>query len=206
MKKPADQSLIFKAPLVLEILDDRKWRTRRIVQPKHGGRIIAPGGPGVALEQVSAEQITTLACPYGLAGGRIWVRETWQHSNYPLGPYDPRCTVFYRADYLDDPHGPDGERSPGGRYRKWRSPIHMFRAASRITLEIVMVDVERLQDITTEGAISEGCRGGHGSIPGYPYNATPLEHFRHVWEEINGPGSWDLNPWVWVIEFRRVAA
>lgn len=210
MKRATEQSLIFKGHLVLEILNDRKWKTRRVVEPKQGGSITGPMGPGMAGEYLGIDNegrgcVESLICPYGQPGDRIWVRETWQHSNFPLGPYDETCSVFYRADFLDDPHGPDGEKSPEGRYRKWRSPIHMFRSASRITLEIVAVGVDRLQAISTEDAIAEGTRGGHGAIRGYPYNATPQEHFQHVWEEINGPGSWAVNPWVWVIEFRRVA-
>lgn len=80
----------------------------------------------------------------------------------------------------------------------------MPRWASRITLEITGGRGERLNDISDADCIAEGCPGGHGSIPGYAYSATPSEQYRHIWESINGPGSWAENPWVWVIEFRRV--
>ena len=142
--------------------------------------------------------------PYGQPGDRLWVRETWQHANSPHGPYEPGCTCFYRADYWDDPHGMDGEKSPEGKYRARIPSIHMPRAASRINLEVVHVRVEKLQDISEADAIAEGAPGGHGSIPGYIYAATPHEHYRHIWESINGAGSWDKNPWVWVVEFKRV--
>ena len=80
----------------------------------------------------------------------------------------------------------------------------MPRWASRITLEIASVRVERLNDISEADCIAEGCAGGHGAIPGYAYAATPFEHYRALWESINGTGSWDMNPWVFVIEFRMV--
>lgn len=219
-----ERPILFSGPMVRAILSGTKTQTRRAVKPQPVP--VQPQGAGIlsALYRQGDYQwpdkvvgCSTISCkpngpdgwahehsPYGKTGDRLWVRETWQHSNHPLGPYDESCSVFYRADYLDDPHGPDGERSPEGKYRTWRPSIHMPRAACRIVLEITAVRVERLQDISTEDAIAEGTRGGHGSIPGYPYNATPQEHFQHVWESINGPGSWAVNPWVWVIEFRRV--
>lgn len=82
----------------------------------------------------------------------------------------------------------------------------MPRAASRILLEITSVRAERLNSISEVECRAEGATGGHGSIPGYPYSATPREHYRHIWESINGAGSYDANPWVWVIEFKRAEA
>jgi len=102
----------------------------------------------------------------------------------------------------------------------------MPRWASRITLEITAVRVERLHDISEADAVAEGlaCITKDGDrtrkygIPdadgmpgtddhGWPWNewrSDPREAYRKLWESINGPGSWDLNPWVWVIEFKRV--
>jgi len=88
-------------------------------------------------------------------------------------------------------------------HARWRPSIHMPRWASRLSLDIVSVRVERLQDISEEDARAEGCSGGHDSIPGYAFSATPREHFRHLWGSINGAESWDANPWVWVISFKR---
>ena len=111
--------------------------------------------------------------PYGRTGDRLWVRETWGHN--PEGP-----GYVYRSD------GDFDMKFHGDR---WRPSIHMPRWASRITLEVTGVRVERLQDINEEDALAEG-----------------VEHaFRSLWESINGPGSWDANPWVWVVEFRRVS-
>lgn len=198
-----ERPILFSGSMVRAILDGRKTQTRRGVKITHrtpglAACLMPPAGlsprPRVAAE----------LCPYGQPGDdRLWVRETWQHEAFPFGPYRPGAHVYYRADYLDDPHGPDGEMSQEGKYRSWRPSIHMPRAASRILLEITAVRVERLQSISEADAQAEGTLGGHGAIPGYPYNATPVEHFRHVWDSINGPGSWAVNPWVWCISFRR---
>jgi len=80
--------------------------------------------------------------------------------------------------------------------------VNMPRWASRITLEITGIRVERLQHISEEDALAEGASGGHGAIPGYQYSATPLEHFKHIWQSTGG--DWDANPWVWVLDFKRV--
>jgi hypothetical protein len=80
----------------------------------------------------------------------------------------------------------------------WKPSIHMFRWASRITLEITGVRVERLQDISEADAIAEGCQ-----CSGVPASLTNRGAFAKLWESINGTGSWDANPWVWVVEFRR---
>ncbi|WP_287915916.1 hypothetical protein [Comamonas sp.] len=86
---------------------------------------------------------------------------------------------------------------------RWRPSIHMPKAFARIRLEITGVRVERLQQITEADCIAEGAPGGHGSIPGYPYSATPLEHLRHIWESTGG--DWAANPWVWVIDFKTIS-
>lgn len=78
----------------------------------------------------------------------------------------------------------------------------MPRWASRTLLRVVNVRIERLHDITEDECRAEGCHGGHGSMPGYAYNATPLEHFMHVWTATGG--VWTENPWVWRIEFSRL--
>jgi hypothetical protein len=144
------------------------------------------------------------------------VRETWQHTNSPHGHYEPGCTCFYRADYLDDPHGMDGEKSPEGKYRTWIPSIHMFRSASRITLEVVSVRVERLNDISESDCWAEGIEevtgqfnSGDKAEMAYRLNANmndakPL--YALLWESINGVRSWHRNPWIWVVEFRRVLA
>ena len=154
--------------------------------------------------------------PFGAVGDRLWVRETWSDVNF-----EGASAVAYRADGGVRPLGEeDGEEADpnlekywfanwypdliSGTEGRWRPSIHMPRWASRITLEITGVHVERLNSMTEQDAIAEGCSGGHGSIPGYMYSATPHEHFHHVWESIYGADSWQANPFVWVIEFKRV--
>lgn len=210
-----ERPILFSAPMVRAINADRKTQTRRIVKPQPEWTEPATAwtfhedghsGPGwyAHNDDYPEEGSLFYRCPYGQPGDRLWVRETWQHANSPHGPYEPGCTCFYRADYWDDPHGMDGEKSPEGKYRTWIPSIHMPRAASRINLEVMHVRVEKLQDISEADAIAEGAPGGHGSIPGYPYAATSHEHYRHIWESINGRGSWEKNPWVWVVEFKRI--
>lgn len=193
-----ERPILFTAEMVNAILDGRKNQARRIVKFNESHRVKAVGSnKNWHIEDSNV----VLACPHGQLGDRLWVRETWQHSNYPRGFRDD-CLVFYRADYRNDPHGYDGEKSPEGKYRKWYPSIFMPRVASRITLEITGVSVERLQDISEEDAMAEGAE--QYRLPVYPYREE-LRHvdgFRILWESINGSGSWDLNPFVWKICFK----
>lgn len=150
-------------------------------------------------------------CPYGEVGDRLYVRETWQHSNHPFGSYEADCTVFYRTDYLDDPLGPDLELSKDGIRRQWRPSIHMPRTASRILLEIVSVRVEQLTDCSEGNAVAEGLHvlptsGRCVVSPGEQYaslaDSDPRAVYADLWDRINGAGAWATNPWVWVVEFR----
>lgn len=134
-------------------------------------------------------------CQYGQPGDLLWVRETWQHENYPLGPVQHGCQIFYRADYLDDPLGPDLERSTDAMRRRWAPSIHMPRWASRLTLRITDVRVERLQSISEADVDAEGLE---------PVEMEMRPHFQKLWESINGADSWDLNPWIWVIVFETI--
>lgn len=124
------------------------------------------------------------------------MREPWGAWPHMLGGFQ-RESLRYRAD---------GEyQNEHGAWR-WRSPIHMPRWASRLTLEITDVRVERLQDISEEDAIAEGAlewaRGA--CAPGNPTGFTAVGYFWLLWEPIHGPSSWDANPWVWVIEFKKL--
>lgn len=153
--------------------------------------------------------LSPIECPWGEAGDRIWVRETWNHSNYPLGPAQPGCSIFYRGDYLDDPLGPDLERSPDGIRRKWLSPLHLFRWASRTVGELTAVKVERVQDISEADMIAEGmtvdrvakwCNVPWSNMP------TLFDAWRVYWTMLHGRESWEANPWVWSLHFRKVDA
>jgi hypothetical protein len=148
-------------------------------------------------------------CRYGQPGDQLWVRETWG-AVWPADEPVPlrQCEIEYRADLppgcTDRPGEWPADEGNGPEVPKWRPSIHMPRWASRITLRITDIRVERLQSVSHEECEAEGCPGGHGSIPGYPYSATPREHFQTLWNHINGPGAWEANPWVWVISFERV--
>jgi len=150
-------------------------------------------------------------CPYGAPGDSIWVRETW-HANkclddispsmiveealeigYAYNKKHPACDLWYSADQSYRPWSLDATSSKG----KTRVSIHMPRWASRIMLEVTEVRVERLNSITVQDALDEG-------IVHHPMN-DPRVEFQHLWESINGDGSWADNPWVWCIEFSRGA-
>lgn len=135
-------------------------------------------------------------CPYGKPGDRLWVRETWAYLDFP------KRHVAYRAD---------GDL----KVISWSPSIHMFRKDSRITLEVVSVRVERLQDITDEDAQAEGIEWNPKLDPsgpckwrlyGKPNTGTnsPIGSYESLWDSINGAGSWDANPWVWCVTFRRI--
>ncbi|MDB5838237.1 MAG: hypothetical protein JWQ23_189 [Herminiimonas sp.] len=120
------------------------------------------------------------ACPYGGPGDRLWVKETWRRD-----PVNGAERVIYRATPEHESLGP------------WKSALFMPRAASRILLEIEATRIERLQDISNEDALAEG-------IPRVASGESPQYLYRKIWEAINGTGSWESNPLVWVLEFRSV--
>jgi hypothetical protein len=145
-------------------------------------------------------------CPHGQPGDRLWVRETFSDVYGAGGDEDRRKKeVMYRANGETDPY------VIGGR---WTPSIHMPRWACRILLEIVSVRVERLNNCSETDALAEGVAidraGGHfidgtTSRHASPVGSSAAEAFKSLWESINGAGSWAANPWVWVIEFKRVA-
>lgn len=197
----ADRPILFSAPMVRAILAGTKTQTRRVgakmVRHPDLGNLYTLGA--LVLEH-EPRHVIKRACPYGQPGDRLWVRETW--GDMALPGYSP--VYAYRAD----PESGEGWAVPPG--FRWRPSIHMPRRASRITLEITGVRVERLQDISADDAKDEGISefiGGwwceHDDAEQIA-GMTPQEGYRHLWERINGPGSWDANPWVWVVEFKRV--
>lgn len=142
-------------------------------------------------------------CPFGCHGDRLWVRETWAVRGLAHGMKPSQAAKIASPDawrYAAD--------DTTGWQHGWKPSIHMPRVASRITLKITGVRCERLNDISEEDAEAEGCvpawlDEGGGRVN---YGAAPTyrQGFAKLWNSINGPGSWDANPWVWVIEFRRV--
>ncbi|HGN0817486.1 hypothetical protein [Pseudomonas aeruginosa] len=209
-----ERPILFTGPMVRAILEGRKTVTRR---PVKGGQIpaedttIQEGGPRwsaigqrhprygyCVFGETEAECAQELAehgvCPYGQPGDRLWVRETWAH----VGTGDPGHLV-YRATYPRClPPGlenvPADIRDEG--YR-WRPSIHMPRWACRILLEITAVRVERLHDLSDPGALAEGV--SHSEMHS---GDSLVDVFARLWESTGG--DWDANPWVWVVEFKRV--
>lgn len=174
-----NRPILFSAPMVRAILDGRKTQTRRIVTPQPAGAWAAPG---------------RRSCPFGVPGDRLWVRETY---------IDLGACFLYRADA-----NAEQDRALVAPRQKWRPSIHMPREASRITLEITDVRVQRLQDVSQADAMAEGAPPSHHSIDmisrQYGYEDFSRSWYAQLWEQINGPGSWDANQWVWAITFRRV--
>lgn len=207
--------ILFSGPMVRAILDGRKTQTRRAVKDVpdwclSGDVAAITNGAGEwAISQLGTrprvwppDPKSGFTCPYGQPGDELWVRETWR----PLSEFDPSPETG--AAYWADSHV-GLERRNGD--AKWRPSIHMPRWASRITLTVTAVRVERLQDISEADAIAEGCSEFYGDImninDGHVGTATRPRRFafRDLWQSINGPDSWDANPWVWVVEFERKA-
>ncbi len=204
-----DRPIIFSAPMVRAIIDGSKSQTRRVVKPRKDVAFGCLLQPHELAGEVNAGNLEN--CPYGKIGDRLWVRETFhgplleseeQEDEFRYSPdiYKKPGFCAYRATDTLDAIDSDG------RELGWRPSIFMPRWASRILLEVTGIRVERLQEISEADCVAEGAAGGHGSVPGYGYSATPLENYRHIWESINGPGAWDKNPWVWVIEFKVIAS
>lgn len=193
-----ERGMIFNSEMVRAILDGRKTQTRRIIKDCTVGKdpiskFIQIGKKFIGCYPEDVPELIRECCPYGVPGDRIWVRETWADA----GASAPDLKL-YRANY--PAHVPSHyENVPPASDIRWTPSIHMPRWASRITLEITRVRVERLNDISecdakAEGAPTECCVIGDKHFLG----------FRSLWKSIYGDESWRSNPWVWVIEFKVV--
>lgn len=182
-----ERPILFSAPMVRALLSGTKTQTRRVAK--------------VARELSRAADRPVSTCPYGRKGDRLWVREAFALSLRDPTTEDPQPSdpsdwdpVIYRADDTTW-NWTDGENKPIA--PPWKPSSHMFRWMSRITLEITNVRVQRLQDISEGDAKAEG-------VPA-DASVTARENYACLWDSINGPGSWDANPWVWAISFKRSA-
>lgn len=205
--------------MVRAILEGRKTQTRRVVKQSQDnvGKDVAfavcPaaesgwigwfGLPNPNIAEFTKKAYTHgFPCPYGVPGDRLWVRESWL-------PFDEDHVMdgkrwAYMAETMP---GSDGDRCRKDFGYKWRPSIHMPRAASRLTLEVVSVRVERVQEISEADAIAEGvCLPERAHT--FAWADGPLRNeFAYLWESINGACegcAWADNPWVWVVEFKRV--
>lgn len=231
----ADRPILFSGPMVRALLAGRKTKTRRVVKldvPADADEVFFWSGedlrrkgwrnvsePGLWARKNGRDGYIKFIgrCPYGVPGDRLWVREAWAVKRFEPcldheRDWQELCgaTVRYLADGAEIVH--PGDRVTGqGIYRgpveKGRPSIHMPRWASRLTLEITDVRVERLQDISEADALAEGIeqRGIEFGVPGLwrrpegPHSAAAA--YADLWETINGKGSWAANPWVWVVTF-----
>lgn len=219
-----ERPILFKSEMIKAILDGRKTQTRRVVKSakdRNGsGCHLAPCE--IAGDVNGGDYSLS---PYGQPGDHLWVRETW---NLFISSQDgDECWPIKTIPKVD-PRGADEEHfhaeldyaatTPLSRRawlmaateRPWRPSIHMPRWASRITLEITAIRVERLCDISNVDAIGEGIKPVLGCWKNYGcarYNKDfkyPINSFRSLWQSINRLDSWEANPWVWVVEFKRV--
>jgi hypothetical protein len=204
-----ERPILFSAPMVRAILEGRKSQTRRIIkaQPEvTEERLRQLGGwvEGMTLsEQVNQawqHGFIEAKPPYGLAEDRLWVKETFSGPNIretlPPSQWQPHDPIWYWAD----------GNPPSDDWTRPRPSIFMPRWASRIELEIIGVRVERLQDISEEDAWAEGVQDLMGKETPWKGHLAPVSvhAYAALWEQINGAGCWAANPWVWVVEFRRV--
>jgi len=202
-----EKPILFNGNMVRAILAGNKTQTRRIAKPvKHPdlGNLYDPGA--LALEP---QHVIERAGPYGKPGDRLWVRETCRAEELPSG----LDGVRYLADdhFVPLPPTPSPEaafkwmhlNAYGSKRGASVPSIHMPRWASRLLLEITDVRVERLQGVTFADARAEGWQS---KVNGRPNDYDPISWYELLWAEINGEGSWDANPWVWCITFRRVEA
>lgn len=217
-----ERPILFSGAMVRAILSGRKTQTRRILkelpcqcdafEPEEMCAVSPegwqmPGHSGRWWCQCCTSDRDAKFCPYGKPGDRLWVKETFAPNSVgkimaQMLKAKEQPAIYYRATH------------EGSVAWRWRPSIFMPREASRITLEIVAVRVERLQDITGQDAIAEGIHRfdvGECQYFHWRKEAPTEEHFnsavmayRDLWRSINGPDSWDVNPWVWVVEFKRV--
>lgn len=205
-----ERPILFSGEMVRAILGGRKTQTRRVLVPTQTEPKIAPLRVQAWIidgeRQIDDEgrQLweghhpdypvgrKLFSCPYGQAGERLWVRETWARWDGGLA---------YLADSLNE-QGTENEDSKRCRLDysvKWKPSIHMPRWASRVTLQITSVRAERVQDISDDDAIEEGVDRTNTSIPTYA-----RQRFQKLWDSINAKRGygWATNPWVWVISFK----
>ncbi len=203
MGNEKDIPILMSAPMVVALLENRKTQTRRIIKPQpqnsglprgsnteawlwHGGPALVRasyGAPYVHTDRHAMERAMLLVSRFQV-GTKLWVRETFAEI-----PNDGGSWVYRATD-------PDWATTEGW---KWKPSIFMPRSASRLTLEITNVVVERLQDISEEDARAEGVRLNSTTH----WETEARDAYRSLWNSINGAGSWDLNPYVYAVTFRK---
>jgi hypothetical protein len=206
-----ERPILFSAAMVRAILDGRKHQTRRVIKPQPDESCWFPGDArmawsnGVQVELVNGRRLVVKRCPYGVVGDRLWVRESFlpcMVSGTVCKPSEASY-VCYRdgaQKFQTEVTYPwRGDSPPTWEGYRFSPSIHMPRWASRITLTIESIRVERLQDISEEDAEAEGVDFlSMGDV-------TARDMFQALWDRINGKTyPWDSNPWTWVISFKKV--
>ena len=203
MDKMKERPILFSGAMVRAILNGKKTQTRRVIKnqklgygaPKSFAAYEVETSNGAILFGFENDDNTWI-CPYGKVGDRLWVRETFGHNGCM------NCHTHYKAD---EPNWKDKSQNPIAR---WYPSIHMPRWASRITLQITGIRVERLCSITNADAHHEGVDpipeygSSSGATPSVVWNYR--DPFFNLWKEIHGKESLKINPWVWVIDFKVV--
>lgn len=196
-----ERTIAFNGAMIRAILAGQKTQTRRVIKPQpkvteQRLREMGAWTDGFTLSQhvdtAWQHGFIDVDCPYGQPGDRLWVREAWR---LPSIFKAPTCCLYAHKLAL---HAADGRNNPASRRQ---NTMLMPLWATRILLEIVSVRVERLQSISEAAAEAEGittaeCLECDGWVNAYS----------RLWESINGEGSWAANPWVWVVEFKRIEA
>ena len=176
-----ESPILFSTPMLQAILDGRKTQTRRIIKPQPNSH---DDGNFPWLIEEDCVPIP-IKCPYGHPGDLLWVKETFALSS---------TRWRYKAD-----SDWTFEEKEMGEDAKWKSSRFMPKAAARIWLQIEEIRVERLQDITYQDILQEGMPKPLGDY------SSPVDWFEKLWTKINWPGSWDANPWLWVITFKIIS-
>ncbi|OCY53716.1 hypothetical protein [Acinetobacter pittii] len=217
-----ERPIILNTTMVKAIIEGRKVQTRRLVKEKlisEQAEFECGNRPNVIRSEPSLQYYIDKGCPFGQVGDHLWVRETFcigsieeedHYQGWPKPLYvhqdgDPKQYPIYKEWCLregisfDDVH--------------WKPSIHMPRSASRILLEITKIRIEKLNQISNQDAVQEGllklpASGRYVVSRGDQYfgaaSNNPCEVFKWLWESIYGSSSWELNPWVWVIEFNVI--
>lgn len=188
--------ILFSGPMVRAIIEGRKTQTRRLVKPQPNAGVRQSALSKSGLEDGHGREIR----PRIYVGDTLWVRETWTQDGRGKPEPGGHDAVFYRADFVG--------AVPWKGF--WRPAIFMPRWASRLTLRVTGVRLQRLHVITEADAMAEGCtkvndgcyvfRGTKSDLAGLGHSDAVMA-YACLWDEINGPDSWDANPWVWAYTF-----
>ena len=204
-----ERPILFSGPMVNAIIEGRKTQTRRLVKPDPVRSLDYHTGAG------------SISCPYGGPGDRLWVRESFYCDHCFVGDYEltakhelggsgsqAACQAVWRKMLYFAADGPLADQDEWSERTPPLTPsIHMPRWASRITLDVIGVRVERLQNISEEDARAEGVPPLQYLVKGIKVAGDPAyrDGFRKLWDGLNGETApWSSNPWVWVISFRMV--